>query len=54
MLTEEHPAAQQPRVRAVRRAIAWELDAISVARQIAAWAALAITIAIAVALLLGV
>jgi len=54
MLIEDQPVAERHRAQAPRRGITRELDEVSAARQVAAWLALAITVAIAVALLLGV
>jgi hypothetical protein len=54
MLVEEQSVTESARVgRMPRLRLTWELDEVSVARQVAAWAALAVTVAVALALLFG-
>jgi hypothetical protein len=54
MLIDKQPAQRSaPPQQPPRLHLTWELDEVSVARRVAAWLALAVTIAIAVILLIG-
>jgi hypothetical protein len=53
MLIEESQAQRSRRAQQLRFQLTWGFEEVSVARHVVAWLALAITVAIAVILLLG-